>query len=56
VHSETCSGDAVIAGTVCVKEVSRGEGAAGSGECVVHPETDIAAIQMMRSAITFGFI
>jgi hypothetical protein len=27
---------------------------AGPGECVMQPAADIAAIQMIRSAITFG--
>jgi hypothetical protein len=45
-----------VAGVVCDNEAGTVVIPKGSEECVVHPETDIAAMQMTRSAITFGSI
>ena len=55
-HSETCTGDAVVAGVVCDNETGTVVVPTGSGECVVHPATVIAAMQMTRRAIAFGSI
>jgi hypothetical protein len=56
VHSVTGSGDAVATGVVGGNEIGTMGVPAGSVEYVMQPATDIAAIQMTRSAITFGFI
>jgi hypothetical protein len=49
-------GEAVVAGVVCDNEAGTVIVPTGSEECVVHPATDIAAMQMTRSTITFGSI
>ena len=55
-HSATCTGDAVAAGVAGDNETGTVGVPTGSGECVVHPATAIAAMQMTRRAITFRSI
>jgi hypothetical protein len=52
VHSAGGIGDAVMTGIVGDTEVFL----PGSGECIVQPAREIAAMQIRRSVITFGSI